>query len=391
MAAKVEILLVSESLEVRDAVFHALDSDSGFAMGSICRNLEDLAAFMERDPKEVVLVDIDPDPRGTLARLEHIARKLPHTRFVVLAEELQNELVLEAMQAGVRHFLVKNSIAAQLIVALKRLLPNGSTPSLPPGRVITVLSGSGGCGATTLAINLANELGLLVEEPTLLVDLDTSYGAVATCLGLRGRFGVADVLARKGEIDAQLIRTTTQAYSEHLHVLASPAAIDLDSASHLRYDRLKETIQASKHAYKYVVVDAPRLPIGAAAEVVKSSDMTYMVFQLTVKDIAAVRRFLAALADQGVAMDNITLLASRYRKRHSMITIKEAQEALDGRTIRCLGNDYHSAVACVNYGRVLADYSPRATLRRELKELAQTVFSTYFRQIRVKPSAGRQS
>ena len=391
MAAKSEILLVSESPVVRDAVTCALGPNNGFTLGAICSSLEDLAAFLEHEPKEAVLVDIDPNPRGTLARLEPLSRKFSQTRFIVFADEFQNDLVLEAMQVGVRHFMVKNRIASELIGALKRLLPNGAVLSPAQGRVITVLSGSGGSGATTLAINLANELGLLVEEPVLVVDLDLSYGAVGTYLGLRGQFGIADILARKGEIDAQLIRSTAHAYSERLHVLLSPAAIDVASASHLHYERLKETIQAGKYAYKYVVVDAPRIPSDTAAELATSSDMTFMVFQLTVKDVAVVRRFLAALASKGVAADNITLLANRYRKRYSMITVKEAEEALDGRHIRCLANDYRNAVACMNYGRVLAEFSPRSTLRYELRELAQNVFSTYLRQMHVKPMAGRQS
>jgi len=385
------ILLVSQSPEVRDAVTHAIGNNSnGFAIGPVCQDLDKLAALMEQAPKEAVLVDIDPNPQRTLTNLERLSRQFTQTSFIVLADEFQNELLLDAMHAGVRHCMMKSRIASELKDSLKRLVPDEHMHSPHQGRAITMLSGGGGSGATTLAINLANELTLLTEEPTLLIDLDANYGSIATNLGLHGRFGIADILTRTGEIDAQLVRTTCQAYSERLFALVNPAAVDISRGPQMRYDRLTETIVASKYAYRCVVIDAPRLPIDAVARLVGLSDMTFMVFQLTVKDVSVVRRSLHALRDKGVSIDNITLLANRYRRRHSMISPAETSESLDGKTILCLSNDYRNTVGCANFGRVLSEYAPRSILRQELKGLAENVFTTYLSPTRVKLLTGQQ-
>ncbi len=378
-AERTDIVLVSGSPMVRQSVTEALDANGRFMLGTSCATLEDLQVVLRRTPKDLVLVDIDPDPSGMLAGIETMSRTFPQTRFLVLAKEFRSDLAVEAMQAGVRHFLVKNLIASELASALKRLMPEVSGSSAR-GRVVSFLSASGGAGATTLAINLAHELGLLAGDPSLLIDLDAHYGAVATYLGLRGQFGVADVLSRHGDIDAQLIRTTAQTFSDQVHVLISPATTDVFAAAGVSYARLEETLRAAAHAYKHVVVDGPRIPMGAVAGLVAASDIALLVFQLTVKDITMVRRYLTALADRGVSEQRVILLANRYRKRRTMIALKEASDALDGRSIISLENDYPNAVGCINYGRLLASFAPRSPLRRGLKELADKIFSMQPRQ-----------
>src|SRR6185312_6715325 len=100
-----------------------------------------------------------------------LARWFPDTRFIVLSTAMGNELLLDAMKAGARHFLLKAAIVAELHDVLKRL-SSDSAPS-STGAAVTILSAGGGCGATTVAVNLAAELQLRGEaghaDPALVV------------------------------------------------------------------------------------------------------------------------------------------------------------------------------------------------------------------------------
>src|SRR6185436_8948194 len=117
----------------------------------------------------------------------------------------QPELLLEAMQVGARHFLLKKSVPADLSNVLHRLCPESNV--VAQGAAVTVLSAGGGCGATTVAVNLAAELQALDTDsrPALVADLDAHYGAVATYLGVDGEHGIYDLLTRAGALDGQLI------------------------------------------------------------------------------------------------------------------------------------------------------------------------------------------
>ena len=60
-------------------------------------------------------------------------------------------------------------------------------------------------------MNLANERHILSSEPVLIADLDYAYGAVAAYLELEGKYGIADVLAYDGTIDADEIANASAA------------------------------------------------------------------------------------------------------------------------------------------------------------------------------------
>jgi Flp pilus assembly CpaE family ATPase len=381
MGAESIISVVTEAEQTANAVASALGTSPCFVLGHVCRDLQDLVARMQLAPSAAVVVDIASGPSRLLKRLDSVTRRFSQTRFIVLSDTLRNNLVLEAMQAGARHFLLKEAIASDLCDILRRLVSSGSTAPQEQGRVITVLSASGGCGATTLAVNLANELHILASESALLVDLDCCYGGVATYLGVSSRYGVADVLARNGDIDPQLIRSTALVYSKGLHVLVSPATVDLASPAPLDYLRLPDVIEVCKRAYQSTVIDAPRVSIQVAKELVGASDMTLIALQMTVKDIGMARAMMGALNGQGISSGLVKPLVNRYRKRGSMITLEEAEKALGGISLRCVGNDYRSAIKGLNYGRPLAQAAPRSALHRGLRQLAAEVFEPLYKPL----------
>ncbi|MHC4441595.1 MAG: AAA family ATPase [Planctomycetota bacterium] len=376
------ILVMTNQKEIIHMVESAIKLKNRFAVEDVCWDLQELVAHLERAPSAAVLVDLDPDPTQMLVSLEPIAKRFANTRFIVLSSSMSDNLVLEAMQVGARHFMTRGSIESELDGVLSRLILNGSAKETLYGKVITVLSTSGGCGATTLAINLANELQLMSSKSSLVVDLDSSYGAVASYLGLHGQFGVADVLARLDKIDPELVRSTALAYSDDLHVLINPVTIDPVSPVALEYPRLYCAIQSFKSAYQYTVIDAPRVPIDVVTNLITASDITLVMFQLTVKDITTTRSLLSAIKSRKVAADRLIPLVNRYHKRRTMITLSEAQKALhmNGTSLRYMSNDYRGAISSLNYGRTLAQTAPRSAFRREIKQLAEEIAKAQKRQ-----------
>jgi pilus assembly protein CpaE len=333
-------------------------------------DLPDLADHLKSDPLCLVLVDVDPAPVQMLAQLEPLVSRFDRTRFVVLSKSFDQNLVLEAMQIGARQFVVKQSLGPELPRVIKRLTPNGVSRDLAVGHTIAVMSAGGGCGATTLAVNLANELQRLSRQPVLLVDLDIFYGTIALCLGLDGVYGIGDILAHEGRIDPQLIRSTALSFTDMLHALLSPASTAPDRPAALNFARLTGAVQAWNEAYPWTVVDAPRLPIEPAAELAALSRCTLVVGQLLVKDVRTARGLRNALMARGVRNDAIRPIASRYSKRMPLIEVSDAERAI-GAPLQVLSNDFPSASGGINIGRPLADTAPHSALRRDIERLAQ--------------------
>ncbi len=261
MNLKRSIPLVTTDAEIADSFVRALEASERLAPAGTCRNLVELTARLGRNPAPAAVVDIGPGPMQMLAELGPIIPKFSDTRFVLLSREVQNELLVEAMEIGVRYVMDRKALDPELVGVLQRLMPNSVRRAGGSGLAITVLSASGGCGATTIAVNLANELRLEVGEPTLLVDLDASYGAIGAYLGLKGNYGIADALAHGDRVDAQLVRSSASEFTEDLHVLLSPANLGSQTRTTVQYENLGHALEACKQAYSHTVIDAPRVPV----------------------------------------------------------------------------------------------------------------------------------
>ena len=364
------IVVVTQEPQTARAVSGAAESADQNPSPRICRDLEELVQYLERAPACTAVIDIDPWADQLLDDLDPIISRFAATTFIVLAKERRDEWLLQAMRVGARHLLPKDRVPSDLPEVLRRLSQRRASVNGSVGSVVTVLSAGGGCGATTLAINLAHELHLLSSEPSLLIDMDCAYGGAAGYLGATAEFGVADVLADGDRLDAQLIRSTAVAHNDRL---VSPATVNLHEPADLNYHVLSRALQKSKEAFSFTVVDAPRVPMSVAETLARASLRTFIVFEMNVGSVKMARAIFQDLTNRGVSQERILLLANRYRKRHQMISLSEATKSLGTQRIECLSNDYRNVVSSINYGKPLAEGSPRSPLCREIRKLASAV------------------
>lgn len=367
MSTRTNVTLMTPDAGVAAAVGTALHANGHVITGPPLRDVRDLLAQLTKSAPPIVLVDLDPQPQQMLPQLERIVARFPTTRFVALASTLENDLLVEAMQTGIRRVVTKQSMQAELAKTLDRITSVDASDHGLRGDVITILSASGGCGATTLAVNLAEEFAIRDSKPALLVDLDSCYGALASYLGLNPRYAIDHILNYADQIDDQLIRSTATVHSEKIHLLASPSSTNFVDPA-LKLDRFEFAIEASRKAYGTTIVDAPRIPLETAASLVSSSEHTLLVFQLTVKDLRTGRAMLDTLRTRGIDISKVIPLANRYVKRQ-MIGLEEASKALGGPEIRYIRNDWATAIQSMNYGQLLSEAGPRSTLRKDLQEL----------------------
>ena len=366
-----DLVVMTPDAAVAAAVDGALGSNGRAWSRTTVHSPRELLQQMSRTSPPLVLVDLDPDPRHVLAEVERLSIRFPAARFVALSRTLESELLLGAMQSGVRHVVLKQSISADLAALMHRLSASGTAASAGRSDVFAVLSAAGGSGATTLAVNLADEVGAAAGQPALLIDLDLAYGAVATHLGVESKYGLDYLLSHASRIDTHLVKSAAARGGDNVHVLPSPASINFSWQHDLPFDRLGQLIDAAAQGYSAVVIDAPRLTMERAATLASRATSTLLAFQLTVKDVRIARQMVAALAERGISLDTVVPVVTRYAKRHHMISLDEASKALGGLELAVVRNDYHIAAQAINFGQTLARSAPRSVLRKDVQELAR--------------------
>lgn len=375
MKSEIEILLVTKERETADTVKGVFAGNKNFILTNVYQDLSQLRSCLSNTKTQAVIVDIDSNPQQMLRDVATIYDISPETFVVLVCSKLTKNLVLQAMRSGAKHFLEKKTLVSDLSKELQALVQDDRKRAVnSDSLVISVFSAGGGCGATTVAINLASELRLLSDKQVLAIDLDPCYGAVSSYLSIKSHYGIADVLAPKnGIIDADLIRSSAYAYADNFHVLTSPANSASSGTKELGYENMSRAIEACRQVYEYTVLDAPRLPQTTAVELAKLSDLIVIVFQLTVKDVNTTRAIISSLTDAGIARERILPLANRVKKRGPLVRFEDTKRALGLSSCRSIRSDWRKAMKSVNCAKPFAEAVKRSGLRRDIREFAVNV------------------
>lgn len=363
------IVVVTTDDATAAEVSQAFSSSEPLAVLVRREKIADLVRFLEQRPIGAVMVDIDPMPAAMLTELTPIVARFTRTCFVILSSKWDERLVLDAMAIGARHFMRKASIGSELVQVIQRLSSTGDEAPWVQGTVVTVLSAGGGCGATTLAVNIANELRIAKNKPVLLIDMDVAYGAVATYLNVSGQYGLADVIANGNVVDGDLIASSTVSCDSGLHVLMSPASVNFSDSRNFDYDKMSSVLDACRRVYAFTVVDAPRVSPNVAASLAAASNAILTVLQMSIKDIRVARKIRESLLENGIPSEHVSLVINRYRKKGTSVTLEEVQRAVSSNNIQLVGNDFHPAERSIDLGEPLAKAAPMSALRKDVQKL----------------------
>ena len=372
MKSESNVVLMTNEQATSELVTSALDSSQYCVLADTCHDISQLRAHLSRKATDAVVVDIDSCSNGVLRKLSLLVAMYPDTRVAVVSRRFDEQLVLEAMQAGARHFLRKSSILAELDGVLERLLCE-TVQDIKLGEVISVFSAGGGCGATTVAVNLANELRMVSSEPVLTIDLDTCYGTVSNYLGVESQYSIANILSRQKPIDKDLIESIACSYKDDFHILLSPACIDSQGAESLELDNLSETLEVCRHGYRYTIVDSPRLAPSVMIDLAAASKFTLVVFQLTVKDLKYARSLVAFLGRNGIPSGKVIPLANRVKGRGPLVRMEDSKKVVGLDSFACIRSDWPKAMKSVNLAQPLAQVAKRSGLRKDFQKLAARI------------------
>src|SRR5690606_6478266 len=117
-------------------------------------------------------------------------------------------------------------------------------------RVISVASGKGGVGKTTITANLGVALATYGEE-VIVLDADVAMANLELILGMEGKsITLQDVLSGEATIDEAI-------YEGPGGVKIVPAGISLEGLRKVKLDRLEEALEVLIEDADILLIDAP--------------------------------------------------------------------------------------------------------------------------------------
>lgn len=335
------------------AALEGLKADRAFAMARIEVRPGGLAAaaeaYGERPSPQLVIVEEADDDAAMLAGLDRLAEVCDAgTRVVVIGALNDIDLFRTLMARGVSEYLVAPVETPRLAAAIARLFADPE--AAPRGKVLAFWGARGGVGASTLAQNVAHQLGRRMAEPAIYLDLDLAFGASLLAFNVDPRQTAADALGQPERLDAVLLDRLLVTYDDAVRVLASAA--DPRQAQIATLDGVDRLLDLAASLAPVVVADLPRLwcdwtehtlAIAAEAVVVATPDLAALRETKTVLEALAPRRATPAR----LALNKLDL----YRK--TQLSPKDFTETLGIAPSLALGFEPQAFGEAANTGQML--------------------------------------
>lgn len=330
--------------------------------------VDQLASLLAGGDPQLVVVHLSPDPAQVLYQVAPLVRQYPNVNFFVLSESVDAGLLMEAIRVGVTEFIPLPVEEERFRQGLERL-----AQSVVPNKratIINVIPTAGGCGATTVACNVA--AALAKKGKTALVDLDLMRGTVAMSFDLRPRYTISDVLAAADKLDQQLLQNALVVHAPTgLAVLGRP---DMPEDAH-RVNRAGVTrlLKVLGQTFDYVVLDSQMSvdPLHMAAA--QAADQNMLVMELSVPGVKNADRFMTALERMGMDRDRVRVVINRHTKRGSAVEPAEAERLLRTKIAWTIPNDFRNTMAAINFGEPVVLRTPRAEISASLGGLATSL------------------
>jgi pilus assembly protein CpaE len=315
------------------------------------------------------LQDGDGDELRTLA-----ARPAGKRPPLLIVGAIEDTAVMRlAMQAGARDFLTPPVSAPELREALNRIQQESSSGSHAlDSRLVAVINGKGGSGASVVASNVAHVLAILGAGPVALIDGDLQFGAIPQYFDLTGRDGLLKAVKSVDELDATALDGYMLKHRSGLHLLScNQEGLALYGAEEIvEADmRIKRLLGMLKETYTQLVVDLPRQVDRMTGAVLQQADDILIVMQQSLVQIRDVQRLLLFLRELAVQPARIHVVLNRYDK-NMPVNPGDIEKSLHQPCFITLPNDFQVVSQSTNLGIPLFEYKRGAPITKAMVELA---------------------
>jgi pilus assembly protein CpaE len=338
-----------------------------------CVDIESVSDVLRRLPIDVLVVNLDPRIEKALQVVEGISTHFPAQAIIGLSTEGNPDVILSALRAGCRQFVQKPIDCADLAKAFEKVGVSRLVVS-SVGKKIAVIGTAGGCGATTVACNLAIELSHLSDSTSAIVDLHLEFGDVAMRFDLDPRFTLFDVAHQNADIDEQALQRAIEMAPCNVAVLGRPR--NLDQVGQLSLEGVVNALGLLSSSYATVVVDCPRSLDRLTLACVEQADVVLLVLELTVAAVRNASRLYEGLLSLGTPEDRLQFAVNRYRRNFGQVDSRDVEEHFGRPLYAILPNDYTAVSRSLDKGHALMADAPNSPIRMAMCELAKRLLGS---------------
>jgi pilus assembly protein CpaE len=349
-----------------DNALRALGEPQGTSLACY-RNAESL--YLQSRP-ELVFVCLGSDPGAGLELLQNLRGHVSGALLAV-GQASDPKLILRVLQVGADLFLDEADLEVGLEAGLSRLRGKADQDG-PTGLLFAVLAASGGCGASTVAVNLASVLGKSLGE-SLLVDLKPGRGDLAALLALKPQYTLLDICAQENRLDRAMFAKMLVRHPSGIQLLG--AAPQFGDARAITPRGVAQALLLARRLFPAVLVDLEDCFHEEQTAVLQQATAVLLVSRLDFTSLRNMRRILEALAGLAVPKSRIKLVVNQCGQPNEL-PIDEAEDALGEKIQFFIPSDPKSVNLANNLGLPVVLKEPGSKVAQSFVQLANRLTQT---------------
>lgn len=330
---------------------------------------------------DLILYNPRGDGGSEFSRIQEITQLSPHAALIVLAATTDADYVRECLRAGAEDYLMMPIDAVllgqKMVKAHQRNLHRYTKETLSvlmdrftnKPRVIGFISGKGGVGKTTLAVNTGVSLAQMGKK-VILVDLDADLGGTEMLLGIEPKHTLSDLADVPIEEIPARIGEFVEWHESGLAILCAPRFSN--SPQQLTDSLLRMVLQALQRNFQLIVVDMPPVLDNHFLSVVEMAHECYMVSTPNLTVLMTNHRVLNLFKNLEFDASKVKHVLNCAGVRQG-VKETDAQRLLQAPITASIRYDFHTAERAANSGQPVVVMTGRSVMSKGIQDLARSI------------------
>lgn len=331
------------------------------------------AAFLAAQVRPKVAIVVLPDQGEgddeLLQDLQDIKESHP-VHIVAIGPTDNSQRILRILSGGANQYIDVQHLESEIPLALRKLRTEVPV-AREQGRVISVVGATGGCGASTVAVNVSATLAR-IQGTCGLMDMHLEASDLATMVSLTPTNTVASFCRHLSRMDDEIFRRCLVKHDSGISLLAGPA--NYRDTNQVTSRGSRKALSMLRQDHPTVIVDL-NPPYGEiSSQFLIQSDVILVVMRLDFTAIRRLGRILDYTEEMQIGRDRIRLVVNRFR-RTSELSLADAKKAVGMEIISTIPDDVGRVGRANNLGIPVVLLKPRAPVSRAFSDVAKNIVS----------------
>lgn len=122
MTDMIRVLVADDHPLLRNGLRQILAQERDLMVGAEAEDSDQTLEYVEREPWDIIILDIAMPGRSGLDVLREIRRKHPELPVLVLSMHSEDQFAVRAIKAGANGYISKDNAAAEVVRAIRKIL-----------------------------------------------------------------------------------------------------------------------------------------------------------------------------------------------------------------------------------------------------------------------------